>query len=453
MWCPRCGAPAAHSDLFCPRCGTPLRSDYPPGPGIPQPPPQQGHRNLVVLLVVAAVVILAAGTGVGVLVANHGDHATSANGKTAQKTPATSTTTSTQPRSAARSPSPSAAQAVTFSSIYAKEQSGVVRIEVLGCSDSGIGSGFLLSPTLVATVDHVVTQSVVVSLVDGDQHTTGRVIGSDPAHDLALVQADQPLTGYHFHFATTAPQVGDRVAAVGFPIGGPITLTQGGISGLDRDITVDGQPRAGLLETDTPINPGNSGGPLLGADGSVVALVDAQETDANGIGYAVPYNQAQPEMASWQQAPVPAPPASCSAPLGPSQDTTSLPTIPQLSADASAGVISALTTYFDSINQGDYETAWNVLSARLRGNGSYEALANGDATSYDFDLGVLDAKQTSATAATVGLQFTSIQDPSKGPNGDSCDVWTLNYSMIQDTAGTWNIDATTPYHGTSHTSC
>jgi hypothetical protein len=39
---------------------------------------------------------------------------------------------------------------------------------------------------------------VVVSLIDGDQRTTGIVIGADPAHDLALVQASRPLNGYQF---------------------------------------------------------------------------------------------------------------------------------------------------------------------------------------------------------------------------------------------------------------
>jgi hypothetical protein len=53
----------------------------------------------------------------------------------------------------------------------------VVRIETVSCDHDGVGSGFLLSPTLVATVNHVTDQAAVISLVAGNQHTTGVVIG------------------------------------------------------------------------------------------------------------------------------------------------------------------------------------------------------------------------------------------------------------------------------------
>ena len=97
---------------------------------------------------------------------------------------------------------------------------------------------------------HVVADSVVVSLMDGDQRTTGSVIGIDPRRDFALVRPQQPLHGYHFQLSSSSPAVGDPVAAIGFPIGDPITFTQGHISGLHRNIEVDGTPLADLIETD-----------------------------------------------------------------------------------------------------------------------------------------------------------------------------------------------------------
>jgi hypothetical protein len=72
--------------------------------------------------------------------------------------------------------SPTPSPTLDIADIYAREQSGVVRIETLSCSDAGIGTGFLLSPTLIATVNHVIDQFVVVSLIDGDQRTT-RLLG------------------------------------------------------------------------------------------------------------------------------------------------------------------------------------------------------------------------------------------------------------------------------------
>jgi S1-C subfamily serine protease len=211
-----------------------------------------------------------------------------------------------------------------------------VRIEVVGCTDSGIGTGFLISPTLIVTVAHVVDQSVVVSLVDRNQRTTGSVLGIDPSRDLALVRAASPLTGYHFKLAQTLPQPGDPVAAIGFPIGDPITVTQGHISGLHRDISVEGTPRSNLIETDTAINPGNSGGPLLDQQGAVVGLVDAKNVDAEGIGYAVPATEARRSVSVWHRN-TSLPTADCSDPLGPSQTSAQVPRPPGLGRGAAAG--------------------------------------------------------------------------------------------------------------------
>lgn len=350
------------------------------------------------------------------------------------------------------STAPSTSQAPTFSTLFASGRSGVVRIEVVGCSDSGIGTGFLLSPWLVATVAHVVAQSVVVSLVDGSQHTTGSVIGIDQARDLALVRSSAPIRGYHFRLASSLPAVGDPVAAVGFPIGDPITLTQGHISGLHRRITVDGSPRSNMIETDTAINPGNSGGPLLNEQGEVVGLVDAKNIDAEGIGYAVPATEAAPEYAQWRHG-NPQPAANCSNPLGPGQTSATVPAPGNIGPGAARGIASTFEAYFDGINSGDYATAYAQLNPRNHLADGEAAFAEADSTSYDSDFRVLNAERMSGHSAKVGLAFTSIQRADKGPNGDTCDRWRLEYTMVR-IAGYWYIDSAAPYDGASnHTPC
>jgi S1-C subfamily serine protease len=391
--------------------------------------------------------VLTAGTVVGIAVARGGG-STSGHPVAASRAVPWPAGTSV---STDASRTPSASPVTDFATIYASERSGVVRIDVLGCAESGIGTGFLLSPTLVATVNHVVTDAVVVSLTAGHQHVTGEVIGTDPQRDLALVRADTPIAGYHFRFADVPPRVGDGVAAIGFPIGDPITMTQGAVSGLNRSINATGQRQTGLVETDAAVNPGNSGGPLLTADGRAVGLVDALRLDANGIAYAVPATQAAPEMSRWAQSPRPAMPASCGNPLGPRQTTTVLPPIRALTPETSAGVVAAFERYFDGINTGHYRAAWHVLSPRVRG--SFTSFADGDSTSYDFDQHILAARQLDARTARVVLGFTSIQAPDKGPNGEVCDLWTIAYTMIDGPGGAWLIDATAPYQGTWHTTC
>jgi S1-C subfamily serine protease len=390
--------------------------------------------------------ILALGGGVGAIVASTGSSGGS-------KQPA-------RDISAARAPgvTPAASNSGasdSFAALYRQDASGVVRIETVSCRGQGVGTGFLLSSTLVATVNHVVDQSSAISLVVGGQRTSGTVIGTDAKRDLALVRADKPLTGHVFSLSVKSPEIGSRVAAIGFPIGDPITLTQGGISGLDRTITIDDAQRTGLIETDAPVNPGNSGGPLLTSSGDVVGLVDALNTSANGIAYAVPARAAAPLFDGWKLSPQPVPPAQCANAIGPRQENppeigTPGGNIPQ---DVKAGVSQTLGTYFDGINSGDYASAYAVLSPRMQAQFSYESFAKNTATSYDSDFTVLDAQQPDPNTVVIGIGFSSLQAPGYGPDGETCDNWTLDYTVVRGADGNWLIDGTAAHNGSTHTAC
>jgi serine protease Do len=450
MFCSQCSASLAQDARYCASCGAlapPADSRWNPTTGGVSSGASTGRNSgrwLIAVLVAVIVLGAASGAVIFVCASHHSVH------RAQQQHSPTPLTTHASVTTAPVSTAP-----VDFAGLYARQQSGVVRIETTSCDSSGVGTGFLLSPTLVATVDHVVDQSAVISLIDGTQRTTGTVIGSNPDQDLALIRADTPLTGFHFKLASADPAVGVRVAAIGFPIGDPITLTQGGISGLHRNINVDGVAHLDFIETDTPINPGNSGGPLLTSDGSVAGLVDAKNSQASGIAYAVPARVAAGEFAGWTSAPDLQPSATCTNPLGPSQESNPdipAPTSGISDADA-AGVVAAFNTYFGGINSGDYAAAWAVLSPRLQGGANEQAFAEGDATSYDFGMTVLDAQQRASRNVLVALAFTSLQDAAHGPGGDTCDDWTLDYTMIESANGSWLIDSTQPHLGSQHTTC
>lgn len=335
-------------------------------------------------------------------------------------------------------------------------RTGVVRIETVGCPAQGVGTEFLLSPTLVATVDHVVAESVVISLVAGQQRTTGTVVGTDPSRDLALIRTSRPLIGHTFTLGARGPGVGVRVAAIGFPVGDPITMTQGSVSGLNRPINLENKRLTGLIETDAPVNPGNSGGPLVTADGTVVGLVDAKNMAASGIAYAVPTAQAAPRFARWQANPQPQPPANCGNPLGPSVGAD--PNIPDPSGGSvteaqAAGITAALDSYFRGINSGDYEQAWSVLSPANQAGDSFQSFSRGVASTFDTDITITNASVTSATRVVVSVQFTSLQASAQGPDGDVCDLWKLDYAMVQGSDGGWLIDSAHATAGNDHTSC
>ena len=153
-------------------------------------------------------------------------------------------TTSSAPASSTTSGTTSSTTSTTiptWTTVYENDVSGVVRISAITCSGGGIGSGFLLNPTLVVTAAHVVAGAVVIGLTDGTHTVVGHVVGINPSTDVALVQASSPLTGHTFGFATTQVPVGTTIGVIGYPEGGPITLTTGVVGGLDRTIEISGQ--------------------------------------------------------------------------------------------------------------------------------------------------------------------------------------------------------------------
>jgi S1-C subfamily serine protease len=204
--------------------------------------------------------------------------------------------------------------------LVARVQSGVIRIEASGCGDSGIGTGFLIGKRSVATVDHVVDGARRIVLKSGGRVVAhGQVIGADPARDLALVRTDSSLDGYRFNLAPRDPRIGDEVAVLGFPLGLPLTLSRGTVSGLNRTIPIEEVKRRRLVQTDAAVNHGNSGGPLIDVStGDVVGLVDLGTTEANGIAFAVSAKVAEPLLRAWDTAPQPAGVSSCGSNVPPS---------------------------------------------------------------------------------------------------------------------------------------
>jgi serine protease Do len=163
-------------------------------------------------------------------------------------------------------------------------------------SEKALGSGVIISTDgYILTNNHVVqnARTIQVKMTDG-RTFSGKVIGTDPATDVALVKIEanhlQPIT-----FAdSNDAQVGDVVLAVGDPFGIGQTVTEGIISAKNRQgVSDDGNSDEDFIQTDAAINPGNSGGPLVDTDGRLVGMNTAilsRSGGNQGIGFAVPSN-------------------------------------------------------------------------------------------------------------------------------------------------------------------
>ncbi len=190
------------------------------------------------------------------------------------------------------------------------------RIDATTCSGSGVGSGMLFTPTLVATRPcrrrcrhHSPEQWESYQSGPHHRHQRLRRRGAGCGR--------RSLHRPHLSLASAIPPVGMAVVVIGYPEGGPFSFSQGSISGLDRTVDVQGQPRSGLIQTYAVLNPGNSGGPLLLLNGSVIGLVDAVNYSATGLGYAIPSTAAAPACHRQSNASPPST-AACSNQLGPS---------------------------------------------------------------------------------------------------------------------------------------
>ena len=166
------------------------------------------------------------------------------------------------------------------------------------------GSGFLIdNEGHILTNNHVVEGATKVEVRLGSSETEheAKVVGADPATDVALLKVDVPASQQHpLSLGNSAEvQVGDPVVAIGNPFGLDRTVTAGIVSALQRQIQApNGFSISHVIQTDAAINPGNSGGPLIDSEGRVIGINSQIQTgggnDGNvGIGFAVPINTAR----------------------------------------------------------------------------------------------------------------------------------------------------------------
>jgi serine protease Do len=164
----------------------------------------------------------------------------------------------------------------------------------------GLGSGVIVSQDgYILTNNHVVDGSDTVKVELPDDRTfTAKVVGTDPATDLAVVKIDaKGLPTLEFG-DSDAVKVGDAVLALGNPLGVGETVTSGIISAKGRQ-TSRGDSYQDFLQTDAAINHGNSGGALVNAGGQLIGIPSQilTPTDGNiGLGFAIPSNMAKHVM-------------------------------------------------------------------------------------------------------------------------------------------------------------
>jgi serine protease Do len=166
----------------------------------------------------------------------------------------------------------------TPASIYKDYIHGVFTIH----AGAILGTGFVVSPGLVATNAHVVgnTSVVEVEAQDGTKFQA-TVIQKDVGHDYAILKPNgiRPFTTTVSLPLGPTPAIGESIVVIGSPGGMKGTVTAGIVSQIYPD---------GMIQLNVSVNPGNSGGPVFDAQGRVFGMATFKYSQGDGIGFATP---------------------------------------------------------------------------------------------------------------------------------------------------------------------
>lgn len=385
--CPVCGAEGDPAHRFCSRCGTSLPTPQAMDPGAPttpegtpsgaavpypvpgdaapstgpsdrgsgeqganpqiiQEPPKKNRRVGLVIGIVAGVIVVAgAAAGATIALSSGGNNH-----------PSGSSSSSSSGSQAAGS------RVISYSSFqveYAAVKGAIVEIKTVGCDgNTYVGSGFVTDAHHIVTAGHVVEGSQSMTVTVNGQPVPTQIVGLDASGDVALLASDAALPAPYVPLGHVSPQVGQHVAAIGFPLAGGLTMTQGSVSALNQSLSVNNTNLGGLVQTDTALNPGNSGGPLIALDGHADGIVDALNPQANGTGYAIDPQYALAEVNHWITTPESHPLPLCSAP-----DPYGSGSASSVGSSVTAGAESAAATAVGSILQQSSTARGTVVAA------------------------------------------------------------------------------------------
>ena len=169
-----------------------------------------------------------------------------------------------------------------------RAERSVLLVEGTSCGLTLQGSGWVARPGLVVTNAHVVSGEHDTQVLFGDQRLAARPVYVSAAHDIALLRVSG-LGRPALKLRDDTPG-GTGVAMVGYPGGGPLTVSPGRIGTPAFVFTRDAYDRSFVHRTVVPlrgsVRHGDSGGPVLDRGGRVVAMMFAAD-ESGGGGYGV----------------------------------------------------------------------------------------------------------------------------------------------------------------------
>ncbi|MBB4674000.1 S1C family serine protease [Crossiella cryophila] len=190
----------------------------------------------------------------------------------------------------------------SLASLAKKVLPSVVSIEVRLGDSGGLGSGVVIDGKgYVITNNHVVemaanAQNAKVEVVFHDsQRAPARIVGRDPKNDLAVLKVEVSNLTVAQIGKSGDLQVGDKVIAIGNPLGLAGSVSEGIVSAVNRPFRIE-DVVFNAVQTDAAINQGNSGGALVDSTGALIGIntaIVSRSGGSVGLGFAIPIDDAK----------------------------------------------------------------------------------------------------------------------------------------------------------------
>ncbi|MFD2706980.1 S1C family serine protease [Salibacterium lacus] len=175
-------------------------------------------------------------------------------------------------------------------------------------------------------------------------------------------------------------EVGEEVMAVGSPQGLENTVTTGIVSGVNRDFEIDPYTYDNVYQISAPIAGGSSGGPLVERSSGKVAGINSAGMTEGDIGFSIPINDVLPMLKEWSASPMQ------------QQGTDAEPASSSEESINQEEAVYVVGHYFDSLNVGDYQTAYSLLSESWKQGESLQEFRERNA-----DLGFVEIQDVKTT--------------------------------------------------------
>ena len=176
--------------------------------------------------------------------------------------------------------------------------------EFNGSSPKVLGTGVVIdSEGYILTSEHVVRGYDFLSIITfKGVKLSSKVLFSSQEMDLALIKVEnlkKKLPAIKFAFPNDL-LLAEPVIAIGNPYGLTFSIADGILSSTGRKLEAKNRMVFDdLLQTSIKVNPGNSGGPLINMNGEMIGLMVASQSEAQGIGFAVPISKIEKIVSSW----------------------------------------------------------------------------------------------------------------------------------------------------------